>query len=106
MGSLNILQGHEFTGTIEEIGSEVRNFKKGDQVVSPFTVSWSAAHSFKRGVSVADRMSVANATIACMDSLQDVPSLCFLGRQLSMGLKPVSELSESFLPTRGSLLGR
>lgn len=33
-------QGHEFTGTIEEIGSEVKNFKKGDQIVSPFTVSW------------------------------------------------------------------
>ena len=37
-------QGHEFTGTVEEIGSEVKNFKKGDQVVSPFTVSWSAWH--------------------------------------------------------------
>lgn len=35
-------QGHEFTGTVEEIGSEVKNFQKGDQVVSPFTVSWSA----------------------------------------------------------------
>lgn len=34
-------QGHEFTGTVEEIGSEVKNFKKGDPVVSPFTVSWS-----------------------------------------------------------------
>ena len=32
--------GHEFTGTVEEAGSEVKNFKKGDQVVSPFTVSW------------------------------------------------------------------
>lgn len=39
---LMIFQGHEFTGTVEETGSEVKNFKKGDQVVSPFTVSWSA----------------------------------------------------------------
>ena len=34
------LLGHEFTGTVEEAGSDVKNFKKGDQVVSPFTVSW------------------------------------------------------------------
>ena len=34
------LQGHEFTGIVEETGSQVKNFQKGDQVVSPFTVSW------------------------------------------------------------------
>lgn len=33
--------GHEFTGTVEETGSAVKNFKKGDQIVSPFTLSWS-----------------------------------------------------------------
>ncbi|MCJ1474932.1 hypothetical protein MMC13_003592 [Lambiella insularis] len=38
----DFIMGHEFTGTVEEVGSEVQNFKKGDQVVSPFTVSWSA----------------------------------------------------------------
>lgn len=32
--------GHEFTGTVEEAGSEVKKFKKGDQIVSPFTVCW------------------------------------------------------------------
>ena len=42
LGELISLQGHEFTGTVEEMGSAVKNFKKGDQVVSPFTVSWSA----------------------------------------------------------------
>ncbi|MCJ1232034.1 hypothetical protein MMC12_008715, partial [Toensbergia leucococca] len=31
--------GHEFTGIVEEVGSAVKNFEKGDQVVSPFTVS-------------------------------------------------------------------
>lgn len=35
--------GHEFTGTVEEVGSAVKNLKKGDQVVSPFTVSWYAS---------------------------------------------------------------
>ena len=34
------LQGHEFTGTVEEVGSMVKNFQKGDQIVSPFTTSW------------------------------------------------------------------
>ena len=43
LGGLTSLQGHEFTGTVEEMGSAVKNFKKGDQVVSPFTVSWSAS---------------------------------------------------------------
>jgi threonine dehydrogenase-like Zn-dependent dehydrogenase len=46
---LTLLQGHEFTGTVEEIGSDVKNFKKGDQVVSPFTVSWSVRHSSRKG---------------------------------------------------------
>ena len=36
----NFIMGHEFTGTVEEMGSAVKNFKKGDQIVSPFTVSW------------------------------------------------------------------
>lgn len=34
--------GHEFTGTVEEVGSAVKNFTKGNQIVSPFTLSWSA----------------------------------------------------------------
>lgn len=38
----DIEKGHEFTGIVEETGSAVKNFKKGDQIVSPFTVSWSA----------------------------------------------------------------
>ena len=41
------IMGHEFTGTVEEIGSDVKNFKKGDQLVSPFTVSWSVGGHVK-----------------------------------------------------------
>lgn len=33
--------GHEFTGTVKEVGSEVKTVKVGDKIVSPFTVSWS-----------------------------------------------------------------
>jgi threonine dehydrogenase-like Zn-dependent dehydrogenase len=31
--------GHEFTGEVVEVGADVRSFKQGDRVVSPFTVS-------------------------------------------------------------------
>lgn len=34
------IMGHEFTGTVEEVGSQVKVVKKGDRVVSPFTISW------------------------------------------------------------------
>jgi threonine dehydrogenase-like Zn-dependent dehydrogenase len=31
--------GHEFMGIVEEVGKEVKNVKKGDRVVIPFTIS-------------------------------------------------------------------
>ena len=31
--------GHEFMGEVVEVGSEVRNLRKGDRVVVPFTIS-------------------------------------------------------------------
>jgi threonine dehydrogenase-like Zn-dependent dehydrogenase len=31
--------GHEFMGTVEEVGSSVRNLRPGDRVVVPFTIS-------------------------------------------------------------------
>lgn len=31
--------GHEFTGRVSSVGSSVKNFREGDVVVSPFTVS-------------------------------------------------------------------
>ena len=34
------VMGHEFTGTIVEVGEGVKGFKSGDKVVAPFTVSW------------------------------------------------------------------
>lgn len=32
--------GHEFTGSVVEVGSAVKTVTKGDKVVVPFTVSW------------------------------------------------------------------
>ena len=33
------VMGHEFTGIVEETGKEIKKFKKGDRVLSPFTTS-------------------------------------------------------------------
>ena len=43
--------GHEFTGIVEETGSEVKNFVRGDQIVSPFTVSCGECFYCKQGYS-------------------------------------------------------
>lgn len=34
------IMGHEFTGTVAEAGSDVKSVTAGDNIVSPFTVSW------------------------------------------------------------------
>lgn len=34
------IMGHEFTGTVFEVGSDVHTVNVGDKVVVPFTVSW------------------------------------------------------------------
>lgn len=34
------IMGHEFTGVVAQTGSDVKSFKVGDKVVSPFTVNW------------------------------------------------------------------
>lgn len=43
--------GHEFTGHVVEVGSEVKGLKKGDRVVTPFTVSCGECFYCKRGFS-------------------------------------------------------
>ncbi|KAL9638162.1 MAG: hypothetical protein Q9164_001724 [Protoblastenia rupestris] len=45
------IMGHEFTGTVEEVGADVKNFKEGDQIVSPFTVSCGECFYCKQGYS-------------------------------------------------------
>ncbi|KAM5509545.1 S-(hydroxymethyl)glutathione dehydrogenase/alcohol dehydrogenase [Fusarium oxysporum f. sp. lycopersici 4287] len=34
------IMGHEFTGTVVQIGSAVKTINIGDKVVAPFTASW------------------------------------------------------------------
>ncbi|CZR53684.1 related to formaldehyde dehydrogenase [Phialocephala subalpina] len=36
---LGFIMGHEFTGVVDQLGSDVRSVKKGDLVVAPFTIS-------------------------------------------------------------------
>ncbi|CAG8375332.1 unnamed protein product [Penicillium salamii] len=45
------IMGHEFTGAVAEVGSEITKFKQGDLVVSPFTVSCGACFYCSRGYS-------------------------------------------------------
>jgi threonine dehydrogenase-like Zn-dependent dehydrogenase len=40
--------GHEFMGTVEEVGPEVKNLKRGDRVVVPFTISCGSCFFCKR----------------------------------------------------------
>lgn len=42
--------GHEFVGTVVELGREVRNLKKGDRVMSPFTTSCGNCFYCKKGL--------------------------------------------------------
>lgn len=34
------IMGHEFTGVIVQTGPDVKGFKVGDKIVSPFTANW------------------------------------------------------------------
>jgi len=45
------IMGHEFTGVVEEVGDAVKTVRKGDKVVSPFTVSCGECFYCKRGYS-------------------------------------------------------
>src|SRR5690242_11572679 len=42
--------GHEFTGTVEELGSSVRNLRRGDRVVVPFNISCGTCFYCARGL--------------------------------------------------------
>lgn len=41
---LGTIMGHEFTGTVLDVGSQVSGFKYGDRVLSPFTVNCGECH--------------------------------------------------------------
>ncbi|KAF2668545.1 putative alcohol dehydrogenase [Microthyrium microscopicum] len=43
------IMGHEFTGIVEEVGSDVKTVQKGDKVVVPFTISCGECFYCKNG---------------------------------------------------------
>ncbi|KIW25150.1 uncharacterized protein PV07_10814 [Cladophialophora immunda] len=45
------IMGHEFTGEVVETGSDVKSFKKGDKIVTPFTTNCGECFYCKRGFS-------------------------------------------------------
>jgi threonine dehydrogenase-like Zn-dependent dehydrogenase len=47
----DFIMGHEFTGTVVEKGADVKNFKKGDEIVTPFTVNCGECFYCKKGFS-------------------------------------------------------
>ncbi|MBM4761814.1 alcohol dehydrogenase catalytic domain-containing protein [Bacillus sp. B15-48] len=58
----NVL-GHELTGIIEEVGSEVKNFKKGDRVIVPITGSeGSCPHCLKGNVHLCESPDIPGFT--------------------------------------------
>ncbi|MGB7291120.1 MAG: alcohol dehydrogenase catalytic domain-containing protein [Thermodesulfobacteriota bacterium] len=42
--------GHEFLGYVEDVGKEVKSFKKGDKVVSPFWISCGTCYYCQKGL--------------------------------------------------------
>lgn len=59
--------GHEFMGIVEEVGSEVKNLKRGDRVVVPFTIAcgscmfcqkdlWSLCDNTNPNAQIAEKM--------------------------------------------------
>jgi threonine dehydrogenase-like Zn-dependent dehydrogenase len=45
--------GHEFTGVVEEVGSDVRNIKRGDFVIAPFAFSDGTCPHCRHGITSA-----------------------------------------------------
>ncbi|MFD2866382.1 zinc-dependent alcohol dehydrogenase [Mucilaginibacter antarcticus] len=48
-----MIMGHEFMGIVEEVGSEVKNLKKGDRVVVPFPIACGQCFFCQHGASPA-----------------------------------------------------
>ncbi|KAJ5945039.1 hypothetical protein N7516_005207 [Penicillium verrucosum] len=58
------IMGHEFTGEVVELGSDIKNFRKGDRVVSPFTSSCGECFYCERGFSSRCARSQLFGTVA------------------------------------------
>ncbi|MCP3098145.1 glutathione-dependent formaldehyde dehydrogenase [Myxococcus sp. K15C18031901] len=57
--------GHEFTGEVVELGSEVTQLRKGDRVVVPFNISCGGCFYCQRGLTALCENSNPESDIAC-----------------------------------------
>ncbi len=58
------VMGHEFMGEVVEVGSEVKNLRRGDRVVVPFPIACGACFFCKQGLFAACENSNPNAWMA------------------------------------------
>lgn len=94
----NVIMGHEFTGTVEEVGSAVKGFKKWDQIVSPFTVSWYGEPSISG--ETADGGIAESVSTARTDTRRDARKEHCLDRQRWTGPKPSTFVFRWLMPRR------
>jgi threonine dehydrogenase-like Zn-dependent dehydrogenase len=57
--------GHEFTGVVEEVGTEVRNVRPGDRLAVPFNISCGACYYCEQELYALCENSNPNSEIAC-----------------------------------------
>ncbi|MBZ4409753.1 zinc-dependent alcohol dehydrogenase [Myxococcus faecalis] len=57
--------GHEFTGVVEETGTEVSQLRKGDRVVVPFNISCGGCFYCERGLTALCENSNPSSDVAC-----------------------------------------
>ncbi len=70
------IMGHENMGEVVEVGSAVKNLKKGDRVVVPFTISCGECYFCKKGLFSMCDVSNPNAEIA-RKAMGHSPAGCF-----------------------------
>lgn len=66
------VMGHEFTGTVIDTGKEISNFRKGERVVSPFTINCGECFYCKNGLSARCEKSLLFGWVENGEGLQGV----------------------------------
>ena len=95
------IMGHEFVGTVVETGGEVRNFKKGDRVISPFTINCAECFFCKNGFSARCEQSRLFGWVSNGEGLQGVHAEFV---RVPLGDSTLVALPESLSWEEGNLL--